>query len=278
MDYKIKIFLIFIGFAIIEMLAGKFSNKDKSKKKDVYIESISTIVILAFTVPMVFAVSGWLANLIIPQYKDALIDIGWPAMLLLFMIFDDMVQYWWHRLCHSPWLYGLHRAHHSANYMSIRVVYRNNLFYYMIMPSLWTSGILIFLGLKEFYPYYLIAKMTIIFGAHSSLPWDKLLHSKSWLSPLGWIIERTISTPSTHHAHHGMYKEDGITNYKGNFGNMFFLWDVIFGTAHITRKYPQHFGIEHLSESSWQQELFWPLVSTTPNKIENTDNSKREGI
>jgi sterol desaturase/sphingolipid hydroxylase (fatty acid hydroxylase superfamily) len=268
MDYKLIIFLIFIGFAVVELLFGKFIQKDKSKSKDVFIEVISTTVILAFTVPTVLMLTTWIGQELAPQLQNKLADLSWPMMLLLFMVFDDMVQYWWHRLCHSPLLYGLHRAHHSGNYMSIRVVYRNNLFYYMIMPSLWMSGFLVYLGLGAFYPFYLVAKLSIIYGAHSSMPWDRVLHSKPWLSPLGWIIERTISTPSTHHAHHGMFKEDGITNYKGNFGNMFFLWDMIFGTAHITRKYPENFGIENLTESDWKQELFWPLFNKTSNKVE----------
>ena len=45
-----------------------------------------------------------------------------------------------------PFLYDLHRAHHSARYMSIRIVYRNNSFYYLLMPGLWLSGALIFMG------------------------------------------------------------------------------------------------------------------------------------
>jgi hypothetical protein len=39
-----------------------------------------------------------------------------------------------------------------------------------------------------------------------------------------------------------------------------FLWDVLFGTARITRRRPQTFGIENLAPATWQQELFWPLV------------------
>jgi Tfp pilus assembly pilus retraction ATPase PilT len=50
------------------------------------------------------------------------------------------------------------------------------------------------------------------------------------------LMERTISTPATHHAHHAATTDDGVGYYKGNFGNMFFLWDVIFGTAHISRR------------------------------------------
>ena len=268
MDFKFYLMLIFFGFAFAEILRGKFSQKGKSKPKDVYIESISTIMILAITVPTILMLTNWIGKLTFPEHQNALKDIGWPMMLLLFMVFDDMLQYWWHRLCHSPWLYGLHRAHHSANYMSIRIVYRNNLFYYMIMPSLWMSGVLVYLGLGSFYPIYLTTKLCIIYGAHSSIPWDRVLYSKPWLSPLAWIIERTFSTPSTHYAHHGMYKEDGITNYKGNFGNMFFLWDVIFGTALITRKYPEHFGIENLKESDWKQELLWPLFNKVSNKTD----------
>jgi len=41
---------------------------------------------------------------------------------------------------------------------------------------------------------------------------------------------------------------------------MLFLWDVLFGTARITRKYPPRFGIENLDDRPWQVELMWPLV------------------
>ncbi len=143
-----------------------------------------------------------------------------------------MVQYWWHRASHSfAWLYKLHRPHHNAEYMSIRLGYRNNLFYYLFMPAIWMSGILIYLGLGWVYAVYIIIKMSIIFGAHSDLAWDKPLYRIKWLSPVMWAVQRIISTPATHHAHHGKHKSDGVTHYTGNFGNMLFLWDIVFDTA-----------------------------------------------
>ena len=276
MNEKLIIMSIFIGFAVLELISGRFLNKGKSKPKDSIIELVSTSVILVFTVPSIIWATSWLGLTYFPELANLWVDWSWPAMLIMFMLCDDLVQYWWHRACHKPFLYGLHRAHHSANYMSIRVVYRNNLFYYMVMPNLWFTGFLIYLGLFKVYPFYLIAKMTIIFGAHSSLSWDKVLHSKSWLSPLGWIIERTISTPSTHHAHHGMYIDDGVTNYKGNYGNMLFIWDMIFRTGHITRRYPKSYGIENLDDSSWKQELFWPFISHSSNSIKEQNDTKAE--
>jgi len=119
------------------------------------------------------------------------------------------------------------------------------------MPNRWLTGSMVYLGLMEVYPYYLVIRMSRFTGAHSSVPWDRLLHAKPWLLPLAWIIERAISTPSTHHAHHGIYINDGVTHYNGNYGNMLFIWDMIFRTGHIVRKYPKNFGIENLQESSW---------------------------
>ena len=92
------------------------------------------------------------------------------------------------------------------------------------------------------------------------MKWDKPLYALKWLSPIMWVVERTISTPSTHHAHHGKHKSDGVTNYKGNFGNMLFFWDVLFGTAKITRRYPPEYGVENLPETTIGEQLIWPLM------------------
>lgn len=75
-----------------------------------------------------------------------------------------------------------------------------------------------------------------------------------------WVVERLISTPATHSAHHGKHLDDGVTNYKGNYGNLLFFWDVLFGSAKITRKYPEQFGVENLDPMSAGEQLLWPLV------------------
>ena len=176
-----------------------------------------------------------------------------------------MMQYWWHRLSHTvPWLYNLHRPHHNAEYMSVRIVYRNNVFYYLLMPSLWLSGVLVYLGLGWVYAGYVVVKMAVIIAAHSDRRWDaplyQLAHRAPWLSPVMWLVERTVSTPATHAAHHGKHADDGVTHYKGNFGNLLFFWDVLFGTAKITRRYPEKIGVENLPATTAAAQLLWPLV------------------
>ena len=151
--------------------------------------------------------------------------------------------------------------------MSVRIVYRNNFFYYLTMPSFWFSGALIYLGLGWVYVPYVIVKQLVIHGAHSDVRWDEPLYKIKWLSPIMWVVERTISTPATHSAHHGKYKADGITNYKGNFGNLLFFWDVLFGTAKITRRYPNEIGVENLPPISAAEQLAWPIFRSDASRI-----------
>jgi len=149
-------------------------------------------------------------------------------MVGILILVDDLTQYWWHRLSHSPLLWPLHRAHHSAEYMSIRVTFRNNFFYYLMMPGLWFAGALLYLGVGGMvYAMYVVVKLFVILGAHCAWRWDEPLYRIPALRPLMWVLERTISTPATHWAHHAITNDDGIGHYKGNFGNLLFIWDLI---------------------------------------------------
>ncbi|MGE8177265.1 sterol desaturase family protein [Pseudomonas fluorescens] len=261
---------IFLGFILLEIACACFRHP-KGQRRDTLIEIIGSSILLGLTFPLVMFLSNLLLGGLAPQLKNSLANIHWVAGLGLFLLLDDLTQYWWHRLTHRlPFLYALHRAHHSAPYMSIRIVYRNNSFYYLLMPGIWLSGALIYLGLAPVYYGYLIVKMTVIFAAHSSVAWDEKLYRIPALRPLMWVLERTISTPATHAAHHGLNANDGVTHYKGNFGNLLFFWDVLFGTAKITRRRPSTYGIEDLHPVTWQQELFWPLVRS-PKRVRQHD-------
>ena len=252
---------IFFGFIALEIIFTRFFNKEGQRPSDGIVEIVGTLVLTFITQPLVMAMGFAVAAFLAPNASDMLKAWSIWAVIGLFLIFDDMTQYWWHRISHSvPWLYNLHRPHHNAEYLSIRVVYRNNIFYYLLMPGLWFSGALIYLGGGWVYAGYIIVKMTVIYGAHSDVRWDAPLYKIKALSPIMWIVERTISTPATHSAHHGKHKSDGITHYKGNFGNLLFFWDVLFGTAKITRQYPREMGIENLPNTSVGEQLFWPFI------------------
>ncbi len=261
MSYQVLILLIFAGFAFAEILSARFFKMDGETKSDKWVEIISTLTLMVVVQPLVLFSAIYITAALFPDAKDILVGSSIFLLIGLLVIGDDMLQYWWHRASHTfPFLYGLHRAHHNGNYMSIRIVYRNNILYYAFMPSLWVSGVLVYMGAGEVYVYYIVVKLSVIFGAHSNVRWDAKLLKAQWFSPIMWVIERTISTPATHAAHHGKYSSDPATHYKGNFGNLFFFWDVIFGTAKITREYPKEYGVENLAPMSGKAQLLWPIL------------------
>ncbi len=261
---------IYFAFGLIELWRSDLFSKKEQCSHDAIVETVSTILLLTLTQPTIIILVNWLGNQYFPQYQGALAHISWFVALPLFLIFEDMAQYWWHRASHSfAWLYNLHRAHHNGRYMSVRLVYRNNIIYYAMMPSIWFAAVLVYLGLGWFYAGYVVVKMLVIIGAHSDVAWDKPLYRIKGLSPLMWVVERTISTPATHHAHHGRHLSDPSVHYKGNFGNLLFFWDVLFGTAKITRTYPESYGVENLPEATLGQQLLWPIFP------ENGDINRR---
>ncbi|WP_425408463.1 sterol desaturase family protein [Hyphococcus sp.] len=265
--HMVVILSVLATFIVLEIIFTGFFKKRGQSTSDAVVEIISTLTLILLSQPLALLGGGLIAAAIAPGAAGSLAHLPLLAGVGIFLICDDMVQYWWHRASHTfPWLYNLHRPHHNAPYLSIRVVYRNNLFYYLFMPNLWISGALIYLGLGWVYVGYVVVKMTVIYAAHSDVRWDEPLYKIKWLSPPMWVVERLISTPATHSAHHGKYASDGITNYKGNYGNLLFLWDVIFGTAKITRRYPEEFGVENLPETSISEQLIWPIAHTKIGK------------
>ena len=256
----LAIFGVLLSFGVAELIQGRFFAPEATREDN----RLDVAVTLLFPLisASVLAASTALCTWLMPEQRQAL--AAWPVwqMLLVLLLADDLTQYFWHRLSHSSILWPLHRAHHSAAYMSVRIVYRNNAFYYALMPGIWLSGMLVYLGFGWVYVGYTIVKLTVIIGAHSSVRWDQWLYRLPALRPLAWVLERTISTPATHYAHHALTQDDGVGHYTGNYGNLLFLWDILFGSAHITRRYPPAFGLAddrlHGSES-WLAQFVYPL-------------------
>jgi sterol desaturase/sphingolipid hydroxylase (fatty acid hydroxylase superfamily) len=200
---------------------------------------------------------------VIPQYKGIFSWVPFIWGFLIIAIADDLTQYWYHRLHHQiPFLWRFHRTHHSAPYMGMAMASRQNIIYTFFFSQIYLTIVLIYLGLG--YPALFVKalKTLIVTFAHSSIKWDKPFYKYKILHPVAWILERLISTPATHHAHHSSSSDDGVGYYKGNFGNMFFLWDMIFGTAHISRQYPKNYGISHYESDEWYAQLLWPIFKS----------------
>lgn len=257
---------VFFGFLLIETVAGRVKFKGVGWQ-DNLLDILSFVQAAAIVGPLVSVGSAALAGWLFPGGKDSLALTPLWLQFGAFLLLDDLVQYGWHRSAHTfRVLWPLHRVHHAAPYLGIRVWLRNGFFYTLLMPNLWLSGMLIFLGFGKVYIAYYLLKVVVTAAAHSEIRWDSFLYRHKWLNPLAWLVERTISTPATHFAHHALHDDDGIGHYQGNFGNLLFFWDVLFGTALITRQYPPAFGLEEdLLEGTekWYVQWLYPIFRTS---------------
>jgi len=258
--------LLILG--ITEAFGGLYL-EGKRSRDDYSLELISLITLPVLVQPGIFLFVFWLGESLFSTYDGALTSLGLGWQFLAFLILDDMSQYWWHRFSHSNrMMWKLHRPHHCIEEMGVLVTYRNAILYYAFMPGIWLSGALIYLGMGYAYLIYLPIKLTVILLAHSETRWDRFLYRHKALHPLAWVIERTISTPSTHFAHHGLTAEDGISHPNGNYGNLLFIWDILFGTAKITRQYPTRFGAWNRVKEPWYVQFLFPILRSKEEKSE----------
>ena len=119
----LAILCIFLTFIVLEMIFTHFFRKPRQTRDDGVVEVVGTMTLILVTQPFVLAAGGFVASLAAPNAAGSLAALPFIAQFGLLLIFDDMMQYWWHRLTHNvKWLYNLHRAHHNAEYLSIRIV------------------------------------------------------------------------------------------------------------------------------------------------------------
>lgn len=250
---------LLIVLGALELLAGRMLAR--RQPGELLVDAISLGQFALVIKPVVIASAGLLLALLAPPLANALAGLPLWQALLLAIIPADFLHYLYHRLGHTlPFMWHMHRTHHTATAMSVSVAYRENWRWYFFMPDIWYAGGLVYLGLGE-----AVLISHLIFGCanvaiHSAFAWDKGLYTRRWLQPLAWLLERLIQLPSTHRAHHAELDEHGKPPHH-NFAQLLMIWDTLFRTAHFARqRYPQRYGIPNDPGDPWYAQLWWPLL------------------
>ncbi|MBT8220747.1 MAG: sterol desaturase family protein [Bacteroidia bacterium] len=259
---------ILMLFIIIEIISGYLSRTQR--KFGDWFQEFGGFLILSLGIkPGIVLIAIALGALIIPSAANFFGESSLLFMTLFYLILDDLMQYWYHRSAHEyPFLWKLHRPHHQAEEMGFFVSYRNAAFYYLFMPNLWWGGICTFLGAGPGVALGLILKQIIIISSHSTISYDKLLYRYKALRPIAWLVEHIFVTPAFHHSHHGKSKIDGSSDPNGNFGNMFSIWDQLFGTASFPHEFPVEYGIPNDPKEHWSAAYLYPVIASKDNSSE----------
>jgi sterol desaturase/sphingolipid hydroxylase (fatty acid hydroxylase superfamily)/CDGSH-type Zn-finger protein len=258
--YMIMGVLMFFG--LLEVLSGHLRRTKRSKSD--WIQEVGSFFVLSvLTKPLIVFAVFEISTYFLGEYQYLLSHWSLWLMIPFYLLIDDVLQYSYHRAAHEyEFLWKLHRPHHQAEEMGFFVSYRNAALYYLIMPNIWWVGIVVFLGGAKAVAIGLILKQLVIIGSHSTVRWDEPLYKIKFLSPFMAVIERIIVTPAFHYAHHGKSKRDSISDPNGNFGNMFSIWDQLFGSAVFTRQYPKELGLENDPKEDWTAAYLYPIVAS----------------
>ena len=151
---------------------------------------------------------------------------------LAHFVVDDFSKYIVHRWMHNwPFLWALHKVHHSATNLTPMTVFRTHPLEGLVftLRSAFAQGVTIstfvylFGGGVDLYTILGANLFVFFFNVFGS----NLRHSHIGIRYWKWL-EYVLISPAQHHLHHSIAKE----HYNKNYGAALAIWDWIFGSLH----------------------------------------------
>jgi sterol desaturase/sphingolipid hydroxylase (fatty acid hydroxylase superfamily) len=182
------------------------------------------------------------------------------AIWILLLLMTDLIWYWYHRLAHEVNLFWMvHVVHHQSEEFNYTVSARITVLQALVRTGFWC--ILPIIG----FPASMITVMLLIHGLYPFFVHTRII------GKLG-ILEKILVTPSHHRVHHACNEQYLDKNY----GDVFIIWDKLFGTFAEEEEEPVYGLTTQLRTYSflWQHFHFlfelWLTVkaqSTLKNKL-----------
>lgn len=253
---KLLILILIVGFLVIIALEflfppfgarRKFGAWSRHAAKNLSMWLVNT-TILRFTygaLPLLAAI--WAENLGVGVF-NMLPMPGWLAILLGVVVID-FFDYLLHRILHNVrplWL--LHAVHHSDQELDVTTNLRAHPVQTLVIVG-WKLLVTLGMGLSMW--ALLVRELFVIPVAqlhHANIHWpERLDRSLRWL----------IVTPAMHRLHHS----PEIAQTNSNYGELFSVWDRIFGTYRFEGSVVRGpFGLKSLAAPGWHS--VWGMIKT----------------
>ncbi|MNS42631.1 Fatty acid hydroxylase superfamily protein [compost metagenome] len=167
--------------------------------------------------PLILEGAAWVQGAL---HFPPLTGLGLPAWLLVLISFllIDLLAYLTHALFHgAPWLWRLHRAHHSDVVMDASTGVRHHPVEALVSAALQLM-IFAILGVPLL--------VVLAYGLITTL-WQFVTHAHVRLpEPIDRALRLVVVTPGMHRVHHSVRIDEG----NSNFGMVLSIWDRLFGT------------------------------------------------
>ena len=267
---------VYSATAIILLLEVVFGRHKGIYDKHTTLVTIGCVSTNAALRPLSALLLAYLIGAIVPTFRNSLQEYDNFSAFVLLFVATEFFFYWAHRWAHeakkwkNPWLWKLHRTHHSAKFINVGITIRVNAFWTFVVPTSWTLAVAIYLGL------YSAATATIltIYGwnliTHCHFRWDDSVRQHRFFGPAFRTLEHIFVSPGMHHSHHGYGRDGG--NFR-NYAVTLAVFDWIFGTLYIPKGRPFRYGIPG-PDVHWAEEVFYPLIQIHEKVDSGLSNKK----
>jgi len=241
-----------------------------SAKIDYMVWVLNSAIKVLLIVPLLFAaapIAIWLSQGLESTFGDiANISNNKATVIFVFtvlvFVLDDFTRFFLHWLMHKiPFLWHLHKVHHSAEVLTPFTVYR----LHPLESALAACRMVLTQGIAVGIGFYLFGHNLAIYdvlGANIfvfifNIMGSNLRHSHIWLS-WGDKIENWFISPAQHQIHHS----NKPSHYHKNLGAGLAIWDRMFGT-HLSAseiKSPLSFGVGEQPHGSIKTLYLKPII------------------
>ena len=184
----------------------------------------------------------------------------WAELLIAVLALDLCAQYFAHYMLHTiPFMWRFHMIHHSDTHVDATSATRHHPGDYVCREIFALGAVFVFGIPLAFYLFYRILTVFFAYWSHANISMPK------WIEvPISYVLV----TPDMHKFHHHFERPWTDTN----FGNIFSIWDRMFGTLTYDDPKKIQYGLDMLPSERSQDILyqysvpFRSDVKTDPDK------------
>lgn len=243
---KLNIMAFAVPFFFFFILLEYYISKKKGKSLHSFSITMANLNVgIAERLIDAFTAGGFYFFYVYLHDNFAIFDIK-PSILLwiVLLLATDFVWYWYHRFGHEINLFwGFHVVHHSSEEFNYSAAARITVFQAVVRTLFWS--ILPIIG----FPPHMISVLLIIHGIYPFFTHTQLI------GRLG-ILEYIFVTPT----HHGVHHASNEVYLDKNYGDMFIIWDKLFGTFAEKTETPVYGLTKQLESKSFLWQHFHFLV------------------
>ncbi|MEZ4857374.1 MAG: sterol desaturase family protein [Flavobacteriaceae bacterium] len=181
----------------------------------------------------------------------------WFKLIVSILVLDLIAQYGVHYFLHKvKWMWRLHLVHHTDKNVDVTTGTRHHPLDFIIR-ELFALFAVIIMGMPvSFYFFYRILSVLFTYWTHANI------NLPQWLDK---SLSYIVVTPNMHKFHHHFQ----LPWTDSNYGNMFSLWDRIFGTFVYGDTHKIVYGVDiadHTDDESFPVQLGIPFNKSVKSK------------